>query len=193
MAAYICTIKYKIMYILIFFFLASFLRPKLHSRKQQQKRTLSTALYCKRLALPTGGLHDSAGRLRRGGGMKGWGWCSQVPFGRWRYARGREFCRGESSGALSGGYAPDSARAKGNSIVDEPGESWTPVRENLSRVSPVLHPPERLSHTHTPKPGFRGRRHAYVWPSNIAEYRSTGYGCQSCSWSAKQGHYFFPG
>ena len=30
---------------------------------------------------------------------------------------------------------------------------------HLSRVSPALHPPERLSHTHTPKPGFEGRGH----------------------------------
>ena len=27
------------------------------------------------------------------------------------------------------------------------------------RVSPALHPPERPSHTHTPKPGFGGRGH----------------------------------
>ena len=27
----------------------------------------------------------------------------------------------------------------------------------------------------------------YVWSSRIAEYGSTGYGCQSCSWSAEQG------
>ena len=30
---------------------------------------------------------------------------------------------------------------------------------HLSRVSPALHPPERPSHAHTPKPGFGGRRH----------------------------------
>ena len=30
---------------------------------------------------------------------------------------------------------------------------------NLSRVSPALLPPERPSHTHTPKPGFGGRGH----------------------------------
>ena len=30
---------------------------------------------------------------------------------------------------------------------------------HLSRVSPALHPPERPSHTHTPKPGFGGREH----------------------------------
>ena len=40
----------------------------------------------------------------------------------WRHARGREHCRGEPGGSLSGGYAPDSAKAEGNSIVDEPGE-----------------------------------------------------------------------
>ena len=27
----------------------------------------------------------------------------------------------------------------------------------------------------------------YVWSSHIAEYGSTGQGCQSCSWSAEQG------
>ena len=30
---------------------------------------------------------------------------------------------------------------------------------HLSRVNPALHPPERLSHTNTPKPGFGGRGH----------------------------------
>ena len=30
------------------------------------------------------------------------------------------------------------------------------------RVSPALHPPERPPHTHTPKPGFRGRGHEYT-------------------------------
>ena len=40
----------------------------------------------------------------------------------WRHARGREHCRGEPGSALSGGYAPDSAKAEGSSIVDEPGE-----------------------------------------------------------------------
>ena len=39
-----------------------------------------------------------------------------------RHARGREHCRGEPGSALSGGYAPDSAKAEGSSIVDEPGE-----------------------------------------------------------------------
>ena len=40
----------------------------------------------------------------------------------WRPARGREHCRGEPGSALSGGYAPESAKAEGSSIVDEPGE-----------------------------------------------------------------------
>ena len=35
----------------------------------------------------------------------------------------------------------------------------------LSRVSPALLPPERPSHTHTPKPGFGGRGHEIeIWP-----------------------------
>ena len=46
-------------------------------------------------------------------------WC---PSGGWRHARGREHCHGEPGSALSGGYAPDSAKAEGSSIVDEPGE-----------------------------------------------------------------------
>ena len=45
-----------------------------------------------------------------------------MPFGRWRHARGREHYRGESHSALSGEYAPDSAKAEGSSIVDKPGE-----------------------------------------------------------------------
>ena len=45
-----------------------------------------------------------------------------LPSGGWRHARGREHCRGEPGGSLSGGYAPDSAKAEGSSIVDEPGE-----------------------------------------------------------------------
>ena len=33
-----------------------------------------------------------------------------------------EHCRGEPGSSLLGGYAPDSAKAEGISIVDEPGE-----------------------------------------------------------------------
>ena len=44
------------------------------------------------------------------------------PSGGWRHARGREHGRGEPGSALSGGYAPDSTKAEGSSIVDEPGE-----------------------------------------------------------------------
>ena len=47
------------------------------------------------------------GGLREGGGTR---------------ERGREYCRGEPGSSLSGGYAPDSAKAEGSSIVDEPGE-----------------------------------------------------------------------
>ena len=55
-------------------------------------------------------------------------WC---PSGGWRHARGREHGRGKpGSSALSGEYAPDLVKAEGSSIVDEPGEDWTPVREN---------------------------------------------------------------
>ena len=52
------------------------------------------------------------------------------PSGRWRHARGRKHCHGEPGRTLSGGYAPDSAKAEGSSIVDEPGEGGTPMREN---------------------------------------------------------------
>ena len=51
----------------------------------------------------------------------------------WRHARGREQCRGEAGSSLTGGYVPDSAKAEDSSIVDEPGEVWTPVHENRKR------------------------------------------------------------
>ena len=51
---------------------------------------------------------------------------SELQFGAlrevWQHARGREHCRGKPGNALSGGYAPDSAKAEGRSIVDDPGE-----------------------------------------------------------------------
>ena len=46
------------------------------------------------------------GALREGGGTREAG----------------EHCREEPGSALSGGYAPDSAKAVGSSIVDKPGE-----------------------------------------------------------------------
>ena len=46
-------------------------------------------------------------------------WC---PSRGWRHTRGRDHCRGEPGSALSGGYAPDSAKVEGSLIVDEPGE-----------------------------------------------------------------------
>ena len=39
---------------------------------------------------------------------------------------------------------------------------------------------------------FAFGRSMYVWSSHIAEYGSTGYGCQSCSWSVEQGKLIFP-
>ena len=50
---------------------------------------------------------------------------SELQFGALREGGGkreREHCRGEPGSALSGGYVPDSAKAEGRSIVDEPGE-----------------------------------------------------------------------
>ena len=51
---------------------------------------------------------------------------SELQFGAlrevWRHARGREHRRGESGSPLSGGHAPDLAKAEGSSIVDERGE-----------------------------------------------------------------------
>ena len=46
------------------------------------------------------------------------------PSGGWRHTRGREHCHGEPGSALSGGYAPDSAKAEGSSIVDESAEGY---------------------------------------------------------------------
>ena len=40
----------------------------------------------------------------------------------WRHVRGSEHCRGKSGSALSGGYAPDLAKAECSSIIDEPEE-----------------------------------------------------------------------
>ena len=56
-----------------------------------------------------------------------------VPLGRWRLARDRQHRRGKPGSILSGEYAPDSARAESSSIVDEPGECSTSVRENQMR------------------------------------------------------------
>ena len=45
-----------------------------------------------------------------------------MPLGRWWHARGRGNSREESGSALSGRYAPDSARAEGSTIDNEPRE-----------------------------------------------------------------------
>ena len=81
----------------------------------------------------TGCHRDSACRLRRGGGIwlveDGVPRCAPlpsfnlVPSGRVAARERQEHCRGEPDGsALSGRYAPDSTKAEGSSIVDEPGE-----------------------------------------------------------------------
>ena len=77
-------------------------------------------------------LRDSADRLRRDGDMVGRGWCSPgahlsrgsnlIPFGRRRHARDKEHCRRDPGSAFLGGYAPESSRFEGSSIVDEPGK-----------------------------------------------------------------------
>ena len=41
------------------------------------------------------------------------------PSGGWRHARGREHCRGEPGGSLSGGYAPDSGRRAARSLTSQ--------------------------------------------------------------------------
>ena len=62
---------------------------------------------------------------------------SELQFGAlrevWRHTKGREHCDEEPGNALSGGYAPNSAKAGGKSIVDEPGECRIPVRDNRRR------------------------------------------------------------
>ena len=61
------------------------------------------------------------------------------PSGGWRHARGREHCCGEPGGSLSGGYAPDSAKAEGSAIVDEPGGGLNPcARESKARTGRFL-------------------------------------------------------
>ena len=61
---------------------------------------------------------------------------SELQFGAlrevWRHARGREHCRGDPGRALSGGYAPDSVKAEGNSIVDELAEDGVPRCASLA-------------------------------------------------------------
>ena len=72
-----------------------------------------------------------------------------MPFGRWWPARGRGYCRGKSD--LSGEYAPDSARAKGSSIFDEPED----VRESKARTGMFLG--EKLISDHCLFSSYEGR------------------------------------
>ena len=52
---------------------------------------------------------------------------------------------------------------------DRKAASWL----HLSRVSPALLPPERPSHTHTPKPGFGGRGHEMMRTMETARLSTT--------------------
>ena len=51
--------------------------------------------------------------------------------------------------------------------TDRPNREGSQLAASLARVSPALHPPERPSHTHTPKPGFGGRGHDEILRSFI--------------------------
>ena len=72
-------------------------------------------------------------------------------------------------------------RTPENTILSQPYcrrvSTDRPNRESsqiLSRVSPALLPPERPSHTHTPKPGFRGRGHeVYIFCSGSRRGKNT--------------------
>ena len=63
--------------------------------------------------------------------------------------RSREHCRGEPGSFLSGGYAPNSAKAEGNSIVDEPGEWLNPcARESKALTGRFLREKLMSDHGH---------------------------------------------
>ena len=90
---------------------------------------------------PTGCHRDSACRLRHGGGMVVWGWYSQVrasselQFGALRKVGGTRESGGTVAESLVmlyrvGTHQIRRRRRAARSIVDEPGEGWTPVREN---------------------------------------------------------------
>ena len=81
-----------------------------------------------------------------------------VPFGRWWHARSREHCRGELGSAILGGYAPDSARAEGSLIIDEPGECNPCARESKGRTGRSLR--ERLIPDHGLFSSYDGRQGA---------------------------------
>ena len=79
-----------------------------------------------------------------------------LPSGWWRHARGREHCRGEPGSSLSGGYAPDSAKAEGSSIFDESGEGLNPcARESKARTGRFLR--EKLISDHGHFSSYEGR------------------------------------
>ena len=62
--------------------------------------------------------------------------------------------RGAHLGTPSSSVSHTAAVSQPTGLIAK-SASWL----HLLRVSPALHPPERPSHTHTPKPGFGGRGH----------------------------------
>ena len=94
---------------------------------------------------------------------------------------------GHQIGAWRGVHLKTPSSANHTAAASQPtgriakAASWL----HLSRVSPALLPPERPSHTHTPKPGFGGRGHDILYNSNIAKCHTTKFcsylfiiGCQ---------------
>ena len=72
--------------------------------------------------------------------------------------------------------------APGNTIIlgqpyrrrvstDRLNREGSQLTASLLRVSPALHPPEKFSHTHTPKPGFGGRGHDSVNNCEVGKFR----------------------
>ena len=62
-----------------------------------------------------------------------------MPFGRCGGTReAGNTVAGEYGSALSGGYAPDSAKAEGSSIVDETGRADPCARESKARAGRFL-------------------------------------------------------
>ena len=75
-------------------------------------------------------------------------WCTS---GGWRHARGREHCvsRRASGSTLSSGYAPNSEKAEGGSIVDEPGDLLNPcARESTASTGRFLREKLMSDHGH---------------------------------------------
>ena len=64
---------------------------------------------------------------------------NSVPFGRWWHARSRGYCRGEPGSALSGGYAPNSARKGAEQLEHRARGVLSPwARESKARTERFL-------------------------------------------------------